>query len=236
MSAVIGHIGGKGKVMDGMKRIVMVVFVAIMLSGCSLTKLGKVFPSSSQAEETGGEEATETAQEKSDQPSNLDKANALVEEANKKLDEIEQGDEPVKGEGELLLFIEQEVFPIGQREAAVEERLYEAMSAFEMNGDKEAAFETVDWAMKEYESILEDAKNVRTYMDEQEPLKEELIHGVMLFQEYLRMIRDAIDDPSEWTGANIMGAEYDASVKKYHRMVTELSEKYGINYQVGQPE
>lgn len=222
--------------MDGMKKILMIVFVAIMLSGCSLTKLGKVFPSSSPAEETGGEEATETAQEKSDKPSNLDKANALVEEANKKLDEIERGDEPVKGEGELLLFIEQEVFPIGQREAAVEERLYEALSALETDGDKEAAYETVDWAMKEYESILEDAKNVRTYMDEQEPLKEELIHGVMLFQEYLRMIRDAIDDPSEWTGANIMGAEYDASVEKYHRMVTELSEKYGINYQVGQPE
>ncbi len=119
-----------------------------------VTKLGKVFPSSSQAEETGGEEATETAQEKSEKPSNLDKANALVEEANKKLDEIERGDEPVKGEGELLLFIEQEVFPIGQREAAVEERLYEAMSAFEMNGDKEAAFETVDRAMKEYEPSL----------------------------------------------------------------------------------
>lgn len=233
MSAVIGHICRKGKVMDGMKRILMIVFVAIMLSGCSLTKLGKVFPSSSPSEETGGEE---TAQEKSDEPSNLDKANALVEEANKKLGEIERGDEPVKGEGELLLFIEQEVFPIGQREAAVEQRLYDALSAYEMNGDKEAAYETVDWAMKEYESILEDAKNVRTYMDEQEPLKEELIHGVMLFQEYLRMIRDAIDDPSEWTGANIMGAEYDASVKKYHSMVTELSEKYGINYQVGQPE
>ncbi|MGX1265580.1 hypothetical protein RKD55_003384 [Rossellomorea marisflavi] len=236
MSAVIGHIGGKGKVMDGMKRILMILFVAILLSGCSLTKLGKVFPSSSQAEETSGEEATETAQEKSEKPSNLEKANELVEEANKKLDEIERGDEPVKGEGELLLFIEQEVFPIGQREAAVEQRLYDSLSAFEMNGDKEAAFETVDWAMKEYESILEDAENVRTYMDEQEPLKEELIHGVMLFQEYLRMIRDAIDDPSEWTGANIMGAEYDASVEKYHSMVTELSEKYGINYQVGQPE
>ncbi|MEW5571414.1 hypothetical protein [Rossellomorea marisflavi] len=201
-----------------MKRLLVFVLIAFLLSGCSLMKVGKVSSSNEGAEDT----KVTTTDEKGKDEDQKTEASAAVD------DSFEKGS--MTPAEEFTSFIEGDMSDISVMEYNVQVNLSQAQR--EPAEDKEQAMkDALESAIAGYEQLSMKMEAIEVESDELVKLKQEAIEGFSIYQEYLILNRELIDDPSKDEEMMAKNLEYQRAKGTYQSHLEDLADEYGYSFE-----
>ncbi|KQU63487.1 hypothetical protein ASG66_03515 [Bacillus sp. Leaf406] len=194
------------------------MLIALLLSGCSLIKVGKV---SSSNEEAKDAEVTATDEKGKDEDQKTE-ANAAVD------DSSEKGS--MTPAEEFTSFIEEDMSDISVMEYNVQVNLSQAQR--EPAEDKDQAMkDALERAIAGYEQLSMKMEAIEVESDELVKLKQEALEGFRIYQEYLILNRELIDDPSKDEEMIAKNLEYQRAKGTYQSHLEDLADKYGYSFE-----
>ncbi|UTE71975.1 hypothetical protein M1I95_17145 [Rossellomorea marisflavi] len=207
-----------------MKRVLVFVLLAFLLSGCSLMKMEKINSSNTEAEDA---EAASTVEESTeDKGVEQDQKTEGNEEA--------KDDSPKKASmapaDEFTRFIEEDMSDISVMEYNVQVNLSQAQR--EPAEDKDQAMkDALERAIAGYEQLSMKMEAIEVESDELVKLKQEALEGFRIYQEYLILNRELIDDPSKDEEMIAKNLEYQRAKGTYQSHLEDLADKYGYSFE-----
>ncbi|MEW4288261.1 hypothetical protein [Rossellomorea marisflavi] len=207
-----------------MKRVLVFVLLAFLLSGCSLMKMEKINSSNTDAEDA---EAASTVEESTeDKGVEQDQKTEGNEEA--------KDDSPKKASmapaDEFTRFIEEDMSDISVMEYNVQVNLSQAQR--EPAEDKDQAMkDALERAIAGYEQLSMKMEAIEVESDELVKLKQEALEGFRIYQEYLILNRELIDDPSKDEEMIAKNLEYQRAKGTYQSHLEDLADKYGYSFE-----
>ncbi|WP_430481714.1 hypothetical protein [Rossellomorea marisflavi] len=207
-----------------MKRVLVFVLLAFLLSGCSLMKMEKINSSNTEAEDA---EAAATVEESTE-----DKG---VEQDQKTEGNEEAKDDSAKKASmapadEFTRFIEEDMSDISVMEYNVQVNLSQAQR--EPAEDKDQAMkDALERAIAGYEQLSMKMEAIEVESDELVKLKQEALEGFRIYQEYLILNRELIDDPSKDEEMIAKNLEYQRAKGTYQSHLEDLADKYGYSFE-----
>ncbi|MDR4938093.1 hypothetical protein RGU11_17070 [Rossellomorea marisflavi] len=201
-----------------MKRLVVFGLIAFLLSGCSLMKVGKVSSSNEGAEDA---EVTATDEKEKDEDQKTE-ANAAADDSSKK--------GSMTPAEEFTSFIEGDMSDISVMEYNVQVNLSQAQR--EPAEDKDQAMkDALERAIAGYEQLSMKMEAIEVESDELVKLKQEALEGFRIYQEYLILNRELIDDPSKDEEMIAKNLEYQRAKGTYQSHLEDLADKYGYSFE-----
>lgn len=209
-----------------MKRVLVFVLLAFLLSGCSLMKMEKINSSNTEAEEA---EAASTDEEP-------------AEEKEKDRDQKTEGNEESKDDSpkkasmapadEFTRFIEEDMSDISVMEYNVQVNLSQAQRESAEDKDQDQAMkDALERAIAGYEQLSMKMEAIEVESDELVKLKQEALEGFSIYQEYLILNRELIDDPSKDEEMIAKNLEYQRAKGTYQSHLEDLADEYGYSFE-----
>ncbi|MEW4224389.1 hypothetical protein [Rossellomorea marisflavi] len=203
-----------------MNRLVVVGLIAFLLSGCSLMKMGKVSSSNEGAEDA---EVTATDEKEKDEDQKTE-ANAAADDSSKK--------GSMAPADEFTRFIEEDMSDISVMEYNVQVNLSQAQRESAEDKDKDQAMkDALERAIAGYEQLSMKMEAIEVESDELVKLKQEALEGFRIYQEYLILNRELIDDPSKDEEMIAKNLEYQRAKGTYQSHLEDLADKYGYSFE-----
>ncbi|MFW0779074.1 hypothetical protein ACM6N5_02360 [Rossellomorea marisflavi] len=203
-----------------MKRLLVFVLIAFLLSGCSLMKVGKVSSSNEEAEDA---EVTATDEKGKDEDQKTE-ANAAVD------DSSEKGS--MTPAEKFTSFIEGDMSDISVMEYNVQVNLSQAQRESAEDKDQDQAMkDALERAIAGYEQLIVKMEAIEVESDELVKLKQEALDGFSIYQEYLILNRELIDDPSKDEEMIAKNLEYQRAKGTYQSHLEDLADEYGYSFE-----
>ncbi|MEW4219873.1 hypothetical protein [Rossellomorea marisflavi] len=209
-----------------MKRVLVFVLLAFLLSGCSLMKMEKINSSNTEAEDA---EAASTVEESTeDKGVEQDQKTEGNEEA--------KDDSPKKASmtpaDEFTRFIEEDMSDISVMEYNVQVNLSQAQRESAEDKDQDQAMkDALERAIAGYEQLSMKMEAIEVESDELVKLKQEALEGFRIYQEYLILNRELIDDPSKDEEMIAKNLEYQRAKGTYQSHLEDLADEYGYSFE-----
>ncbi|MDW4525599.1 hypothetical protein R3398_04325 [Rossellomorea marisflavi] len=207
-----------------MKSVLVFVLLAFLLSGCSLMKVGTMNSSNEEVEDA---EAAST-----DEESTEDKG--IDQDQKTEGNEEAKDDSPKKASmapaDEFTRFIEEDMSDISVMEYNVQVNLSQAQR--EPAEDKDQAMkDALERAIAGYEQLSMKMEAIEVESDELVKLKQEALEGFSIYQEYLILNRELIDDPSKDEEMIAKNLEYQRAKGTYQSHLEDLADEYGYSFE-----
>ncbi|MHC8520993.1 hypothetical protein ACPJHQ_06310 [Rossellomorea sp. H39__3] len=207
-----------------MKRLLVFVLLPFLLSGCSLMKLEKINSSNTEAEDA---EAVAT-----DEESTEDKGNDQDQktEGNQAAKDDSSKNGSMTPADEFTRFIEEDMSDISVMEYNIQVSLSQAQR--EPAEDKDQAMkDALERAIAGYEQLSMKMEAIEVESDELVKLKQEALEGFSIYQEYLILNRELIDDPSKDEEMMAKNLEYQRAKGTYQSHLEDLADEYGYSFE-----
>lgn len=209
-----------------MKRVLVFVLLAFLLSGCSLMKMEKINSSNTDAEDA---EAASTVEES-------------TEDKGVEQDQKTEGNEEAKDDSpkkasmapaeEFTSFIEGDMSDISVMEYNVQVNLSQAQRESAEDKDQDQAMkDALERAIAGYEQLSMKMEAIEVESDELVKLKQEALEGFRIYQEYLILNRELIDDPSKDEEMIAKNLEYQRAKGTYQSHLEDLADEYGYSFE-----
>lgn len=209
-------------VRQGMKKILIIMMLALLLSGCGLQRAAKVLTSDKEAED-------KTAQ-----------AEAKLEESKKELEKLQEemdtsmealngdGKESGTPEEQLKYFVDVDMAEVGEMEGEIQSRIIQASE--QAGEDPQELIGVLDQAIIDYDEVIQRVEAINVESEELQKAKAGALEGVNLYKESLVLYRETFDDPSKEAEMNAKAEEFEKSAAAFHNNLNELAEKYGFTF------
>ncbi len=186
-------------------------------------KVGKVSSSNEGAEDeeaaAADEEATEEIGKDDDQKT---EANAAVDDSSKK--------GSMTPAEEFTSFIEGDMSDISVMEYNIQVALSQAQRE-PADDEKQAMKDALERAIAGYEQLIMKMEAIEVESDELVKLKQEALEGFSIYQEYLILNRELIDDPSKDEEMIAKNLEYQRAKGTYQSHLEKLADEYGYSFE-----
>lgn len=210
-------------VQQEMKKILIIMLLALLLSGCGLQKAAKVLTADSEAEDKTAEAEAKLEESKKELERLKEEMDGSLGDALK--EDSDGATSPGTPEEQFEHFVDVDMAEVGELEMDIQNSILQASEQPEQE-----LIEVLDQAIIDYDEVIERVEAIKVDSEELQKAKEGALEGVNLYKESLVLYRETFNDPGKEAEMNAKGDEFEKSAAAFHDNLNELAAKYGYTY------